>query len=126
MDKIIVNGVSIKLTRLLTGQAWTELSNEVAGKQLVKYTAEDGVIKKITYCLNIPSYDPNEFSLDVKESLTVKKQNVLGYTYSVDSSTKVFYVPADGSAEIEKYKILSGTYFRRDKTYDVILAEAYS
>lgn len=125
-DKIIVNGNSIKVSSLPSSQVWTELSTEVAGKQLVKYTAEDGVIKKITYCLNTPSYDPNEFSLDVKESLYVRKQNVLGYTYSVDSSTKVFYVPADGSAEIEKYKILSGTYFRRDKTYDVSLYDLNS
>lgn len=120
-DKIIVNDTSMKVSRLLDSPEWTEILNEVAGKQLIKYTAEDGVIKKITYCLNTPSYNPNAFSLDVKESLYVRKQQVLGYTYSVDSSTKVFCVPADGSTDIEKYKMLSGTYFKRDKTYDVSL-----
>lgn len=120
-EKVNINGVSKKISELSKSVQWQELQDEVAGKQLIKYKAEDDIIKKITYCKDTPYYDPNEFSLDVKESLYVRKQYVLDYKYSVDSSTKVFYVPSDGSREIEKYKMLNGTYFKRDKTYDVSL-----
>lgn len=125
-DKININGSSIKVDNLLSRSEWTELSNDVAGKQLIKYVADDGIIKKITYCSNTPSYDPNEWSLDVKESLYVRKQYVLGYTYSVDSSTKVFYVPTTYSSNLKDYKMLTGTYFKRDKTYDVSLYDLSS
>lgn len=120
-EKVNINGVSKKISELSNSVQWQELQDEVAGKQLIKYKAQDDIIKKITYCKDTPYYDPNEFSLDVKESLYVRKQYVLDYKYSVDSSTKVFYVPSDGSQEIEKYKLLNGTYFKRDKTYDVSL-----
>lgn len=120
-EKVKINGVSKNISGFLDSVQWKELQNEVAGRQLIKYKAEDDIIKKITYCKDTPYYDPNEFSLDVKESLYVRKQYVLDYKYSVDSSTKVFYVPNDGSQKNEKYKMLNGTYFKRDKTYDVSL-----
>lgn len=120
-DKIIVNGTKMNVNDFAKSTQWTVIENEVRGKQLIKYTEQDGVITKIDYCSNTPRYDKNEFSLDVQESLYVRKQYTLGYTYTADATTKVFCVPSDGSDKVSDYRILTGTYFKRDKTYDVSL-----
>ncbi len=121
--KIVGNGnnASVKLSDLATNAAWIDLCNEAMGKQLIKYTEIDGIIKEIIYCKNTAAYDVKDFSLDAKGSHYVRKQGTLEYTYTVDAETKVFYVPNDGSQAIEKYRALNGSYFTRDKTYDVSL-----
>ena len=120
-DKIRINDTLIKLENLASDSLWIDLCSEAAGKQIIKYTVSDGVMEEIIYCSSTPQYDSQKFSLDVEGSFYVQKQGTLGYTYSVDSETKVFYVPSDGSDAIEKYKVLNGSYFKRDKTYNVSL-----
>lgn len=92
------------------------LSDKFKTAQLIKYTVDNGTIKRIWFAKD--SYDPNEFSKDVDEN-TIRCTNelVLGDKYSLTDSTKVFIVPDAYSDTTTKYNVSTGSYFRRDIFY---------
>ncbi len=112
-DSLKINGEKTETADAVKNAALTEKFNTA---QLVKYSADNGVLKEIIFAAD--SYDPIEFSKDASGTFNCSCATVLDDKYCVSASTKVFVVPKPAVNEKAYYNIYTGSYFVRDVSYN--------
>ena len=119
--KIRVNGTS-KSVETFVSEDLATLESKIVGQQLIKYKADNGVIKEINYSTDV-GYNEQDFSLDAKyeDGIKITRANVFDEKYLMTADTKVFYVPSDLSDDETEYAIYTNSHFSATLKYNVWL-----
>lgn len=120
-EKIKVDDVKKDVSDIVANSTLKDKFNTA---QLVKYSAEDGVLKEIDFAED--QYSANDFSKAAEGTFNCSTATVLDDKYCVSNDTKVFVVPNPITDDKGYFGIYNGSYFVRDVNYTGVLYDLSS